>query len=161
MPAAPGATRIPSEHVGAGVHDGCSLRRGTPCTSNRAAARAQALAAAARLELNLNRLDIAGTFAAGALELYRELADAYGVTEVHDTQAVIEAHSGRIRQALPLLAEVARRYEDEGRLLRVGMPRTSHCHMLILMARPAEGLTRIEEAVELKRTLAHAPNGYA
>ncbi|MGH2722025.1 MAG: BTAD domain-containing putative transcriptional regulator [Actinomycetota bacterium] len=125
-----------------------------------AAARARALALAARLELNLNHLETAGKLAAEALGLFEELGDAYGITEVLENRAVIVAHSGRIREAVPLFQEVARRFEDAGRLLRVGMPRASRGHGLILMGRPADGLACVEEALELERTLVH-PEGEA
>jgi DNA-binding SARP family transcriptional activator len=121
-------------------------------------ARAHALAAAARLELNLNQLERAEALAAEALTLFEHLGDAYGVADVLHTRAVIEGHSGRIRQASALLEEVARRFEDVGRLLRVGMPRASYGHSLIMMARPADGLASIEEALELERTLGN-PEG--
>jgi DNA-binding SARP family transcriptional activator len=124
------------------------------------AARARALAAAARLDLNINRLERAEALAGEALRLFERLGDAYGITDVLDTRAVIVVHSGRIRQASALFDEVARRFEDAGRLLRVGMPRASYGHTLILMDRPADGLVSIEEALELEQTLAH-PEGEA
>jgi len=59
-----------------------------------------------------------------------------------------------------MLDEVARRFYDAGRLLRVAMPCASSGHLRIMMAQPEEGLARTGEALELERTLGH-PEGEA
>jgi tetratricopeptide (TPR) repeat protein len=60
-----------------------------------------------------------------------------------------------------LLERVVRLFRDAGKLLRVGTPLANYGRALVfLQERPEEGLTRIEEALELERSLGH-PEGQA
>jgi tetratricopeptide (TPR) repeat protein len=124
-------------------------------------ARAQALAAAGRLDMNINNLDRAGARSTEALALFQEIGDPQGVAEVLDNQANIAIHLGRLREAFPLLERVIRLFRDAGTLLRVGTPLANSGRALVfLRERPEEGLARIEEALELERSLGH-PEGQA
>jgi class 3 adenylate cyclase len=116
-------------------------------------ARAEALAAAAVIDVNRNRLDVAEARCAEALELFEQLGDAHGVTSVLDALGMVVLFQGRLREAAEMLDGVARRFRDSGGLLSVGTPQTFHGWALALMGRAQEGLPAIDEALELERTL--------
>jgi tetratricopeptide (TPR) repeat protein len=124
-------------------------------------ARAQALTAAGRLDMNINNLDRAEARSAEALALFQQIGDPRGVAEVLDNQANIAIHLGRLRDAVLLLERVIRLFRDTGNLLRVGTLLANYGRGLVLLQeRPEEGLARIEEALELERSLGH-PEGQA
>jgi tetratricopeptide (TPR) repeat protein len=119
-------------------------------------ARAQALTAAGRLDMNMNNLDRAQARSAEALALFQQVGDPHGVAEVLDNQANIAIHLGRLRDAASLLERVVRLFRDAGKLLRVGTPLANYGRGLVfLQERPELGLARIEEALELERSLGH------
>ena len=123
-------------------------------------ARAVALAAAARLDLNLLRLDRAEDRAAEALALFEEVGDPDGVAGIVETRSMIAAHRADFPDAVARLEHAARLLEDAGKLMRVGMTRANLGHGLALIGRPHDGLALIDGAIELERTLGH-PDGEA
>lgn len=125
-----------------------------------AAARAHALAAGARLDMNLNRLERAEARAAEAVALFERIGDSHGVADILDTRANIKVHSGHLKEAVAMLDHVARLFQDAGKLLRVGTPRSNYGLGLMWMGRFEEGLSNIDEALDLERTLGH-PEGEA
>jgi DNA-binding SARP family transcriptional activator len=123
-------------------------------------ARAEALTAGARVDMNLNRLDRAEKRAAEALALLERTGDANAMADALDTKVNIELHAGRVPSALHMLDHLARMFQDAGRLLRVGSPRSNRGYLLMFMGKLDEALSDIEEALELERTLGH-PAGEA
>jgi tetratricopeptide (TPR) repeat protein len=111
--------------------------------------------------MNTNNLDRAEARSTEAVALFQEIGDARGVAEVLDNQANLAIHLGRLREAVPLLERVIRLLRDAGNLLRVGALLANYGRGLVMLQeRPEEGLARIEEALELERSLGH-PEGQA
>lgn len=117
------------------------------------AARAEALAVAAVMDLNVGHFDRAEDRLAEALALFEQLGDAGGVARVLDARADHAMFEGRFRDAVDLCDEAARAYLDAGKLLLAGTPRAFRGWSLELTGRAEEGLRDIEEALDLERML--------
>ncbi|HWD71363.1 MAG TPA: BTAD domain-containing putative transcriptional regulator [Actinomycetota bacterium] len=124
------------------------------------AARAQALAVASILDINTDRLDRGQARADEALALFEQIGDAHGVARIMDVRALNTLFEGNLREAVGMCDRVARLFEDSGQLLRVREPRVSRGMALSWMGRAEEGLSDIEAALELERTLGR-PDGEA
>ncbi|MEA2567291.1 MAG: hypothetical protein QOD49_2468 [Actinomycetota bacterium] len=124
------------------------------------AARARALTAGARLDLNLQRPKRAAARAGEALALFEEMGDPDGVADILEIRCIIAIQLAQFGEALTLLGRATRLFQDAGRLMRIGRCRSNWGVALATTGQPDEGLAMIEEALELERSLGH-PAGEA
>jgi DNA-binding SARP family transcriptional activator/class 3 adenylate cyclase/predicted negative regulator of RcsB-dependent stress response len=117
------------------------------------AARAEALAVAAIIDVNRGDLHHAEARAAEALSLFERLGDLAGVASVLDIRSLVQFCHGDYAEVAELMDRAARLYRDSGRLLKVGSPRCACGWALALGARAEEGLREVDRALELERTL--------
>jgi len=118
--------------------------------------RAHAHAVGAIVDLNRGLLERSEEHASTALALFEALGDASGSAGILDGRAMAAFLGGRITQAARAFDRVARLFLDSGELMRVGTPRSTRGHALVFMGRPGEGLTDVEQSLELARSLGHA-----
>jgi tetratricopeptide (TPR) repeat protein len=118
--------------------------------------RAEAHAVGAIVDLNLGDLDGSERRASTALALFEANGDAHGAAGILDGRAMATFLGGRVAEAAAAFDRVARLFRDAGELLRVGTPRSTRGHALVFLAEPEAGLTDVEEALELARSLGHA-----
>jgi tetratricopeptide (TPR) repeat protein len=116
-------------------------------------ARAEALAVGAIVDFNTNRLERAEARSSEALALFEQVGDAQGSAEVLDVNAMIAFFQGRFWEAPSLLGRVVRLFEDSGKLLRLVTPRAFRGQALAVIGEPEQGLSEINQALELARTL--------
>ncbi|MGH8974400.1 MAG: AAA family ATPase, partial [Acidimicrobiia bacterium] len=117
------------------------------------AARAEALAVAAFVDVSAARLDRAEARSTEAVALFERLGDAGGVAKVLDARAAQTIFRGKISEAVDIYDRVARRYLDSGKLLLAGTPRAMRGWSLVWMGRADRALVDIDDALELERTL--------
>jgi DNA-binding SARP family transcriptional activator/predicted negative regulator of RcsB-dependent stress response len=117
------------------------------------AARANALAVGAFLDLNTNRFDRAEVRCAEALGLFERSGNGRGMAEILEARAAAAFLQGRLLEAAPLLERCARLFSDAGDLLRVSTPRSARGLVLTWMGRPEDGLSEIDDALEIARIL--------
>ncbi len=119
------------------------------------AANAEALAAAATIDMNRGRLDDAERRAEEALACFDRLGDAHGRARMLDLAAVRTFLAGHIRAGVQALAEVADRFEEIGDAFHSITARSTCGHGLVHMDRAPEGLAHIERALEIATDLRH------
>ena len=117
------------------------------------AARAEALAVAAFVDVNIGHVDRAEARSTEALALFEQLGDGGGVARMLDARASVTWARGRISEAADLYERVARLYMGSGKLLLAGTPRAVRAWTLVVMGRAGQGLIEVDEALELERTL--------
>lgn len=115
---------------------------------------------AAIIDMNRGAVDRADERSDEALRLFERVGDARGTAGVLDVVAMTTFLEGRIAEAVGLFDRVARLFLDVGNLLRAYTPRSARGHGLVFMARRAEGLADVEEALDLVRAVGH-PEGEA
>ncbi|MGQ0678108.1 MAG: BTAD domain-containing putative transcriptional regulator [Actinomycetota bacterium] len=120
------------------------------------AARARALAAGAMIQGNLSHLESAARMGREALELYRSLEDAHGVADILELQALHTFTSGHLDRAAQELGWVASLFENSGKLLRIGQPRSLRCITLCMQNRPDQALAEMNDVLQLEINLGHA-----
>jgi DNA-binding SARP family transcriptional activator/tetratricopeptide (TPR) repeat protein len=117
------------------------------------AARAEALAVAAFIDVNTGHVDRAEARSTEALALFEQLGDGGGVARMLDARASVTWGRGRISEAADLYDRVARLYMGSGKLLLAGTPRAVRAWTLVVMGRAERGLIDVDEALDLERTL--------
>jgi tetratricopeptide (TPR) repeat protein len=117
------------------------------------AARAEALAVSAFVDVNTGHVDRAEARSTEALALFEQLGDGGGVARMLDARASVTWSRGRISEAADLYDRVARLYVGSGKLLLAGTPRACRAWTLVVMGRANQGLVEVDEALELERTL--------
>jgi tetratricopeptide (TPR) repeat protein len=124
------------------------------------AARAEALAIRARIDLNIGDLKACRLRANEALALLQRLGDAHGRARVLDTIAVATLEEGRIPESIDLFDRVATLFTAVGDLFRAVMPRATRGYALTLASRFEHALADIDQALGLARMLRY-PEGEA
>ena len=114
-------------------------------------ARAEALANGANFDLNLGLYDRVEERHTEAMALFRRAGLAAGMARILESRAFTAFVQADFITAEVLLDQVANIFEDAGELLRVANPRCARGLTLAWMNRPEEGLSDIEEALELAR----------
>jgi tetratricopeptide (TPR) repeat protein len=120
-----------------------------------AAARAEALAVGAVVDMNLGDFDRSTLRAQEAFELFEAAGDRHGMARVLDVQVMRDFMAGKIAEATEAFARVATLFEASGDLLRIVVPRSTRGHGLVFMARPAEGREEIDRAMAVAEELDH------
>lgn len=120
------------------------------------ATRARALAVGAMVHGNLNHPEEAERMGAQALELYRSIEDAHGVADILELRALHTLSCGHLNECVIELGRVVTLFQDSGKLLRVGQPRTLRSFALCLQGRADEAMLEMDEVLELETALGHA-----
>ena len=116
-------------------------------------ARAEGLFVGAIVDMNANRMDRADPRFDEALRLFEQSGNAQGIAAILAGRAMRIWLQGSIREAAEAFDRVAILFSTTGDLLRVLTPRTCRGGCLVQMARPEEGLSQVDEALELARML--------
>ncbi len=119
------------------------------------AARAEALAVAAIIDMNTGDAERSRSRTEEALRLFEELGDPRGVAGILDGRAMAMFLDGQVREAADAFGRVARLLHHTGDLVRSHTPRATRGHALVFLADPARGLVEIDAALDLTRQLGH------
>jgi tetratricopeptide (TPR) repeat protein len=122
--------------------------------------RAQSLRVGAIIDMNLGQAARSADRFEQALDLFEQCGNARGIADILDGRAMATLLEGKLPEAAEAFDRVARLFTDIGDLLRVAVPRGTRGWTIALMGRPREGLSDVEEALDLCRML-HHPDGEA
>lgn len=119
------------------------------------AARGQALAAGALVDLWLARLDRASRRVRGARRLLRQAGDPDGTVRLLHWRGMAAFVAGRLTDAATLLDHLAGLPSQPAETLRLWNPRATRGHALVLLGEPAAGLAEIDTALAWARAIDH------
>jgi len=117
------------------------------------AARAEALAVAGRIDMNLGDLGRSRARSDEALAIFEDMGDAEGIARVLDVQAIVTFEEGELRGAVRLFDRAATLFSTRGDLFRAVMPLATRSRALSLMGRDEEALADADRALSLARML--------
>jgi tetratricopeptide (TPR) repeat protein len=119
------------------------------------AARGQALAAGAIVDLALAQLDRAERRFQQAHRLLEQAGDTTGTARLLYWRGMAQFIAGRLTEAVSEFDHLAHLLVTPAEVLRLWNPQAARGHALVLMAEPAMGLAEIEEALAWARAVGH------
>lgn len=119
------------------------------------AARGQALAAGALVDLWLARLDRAGRRVRGARRLLRRAGDPDGTVRLLHWRGMAAFVAGRLTDAATLLDHLAGLPSPPAETLRLWNSRATRGHALVLLGDPVAGLAEIDTALAWAHAIDH------